>query len=239
MTTTHNPIYLVVSALFLMSCGLGGGDPAGQLHIDSQCTLTSCKAQEQKCVADRDSQCDSCWDSVSELVTWGGDVYDCSPMCDTSSCYRTCPENDSCVEYDFTATLPEQRDEALYQACMQAEARDQRCGLTSAAPLNCDAYARVERAEATQVYQCWAQTPCDKSPAPCNDLLATGVAQLYCSGFVGICGAAPTECASPDQLDTDLFNWQRDQVNSEILRCLELDCAAAQQCVIAFFVAMV
>ncbi len=213
MTITQKLTRLIAAVLLLISCGLiscgeGSDEATSELRIDQQCTLTGCKAQEQQCQATTTSQCNSCWDTVSDLISYGGDFYDCTSICDSSSCYRTCPENDSCQQYGFSARLPQQRDEALYQACLQGRGRDQRCGLE--ATWNCDAYARVERIEATRVYQCIAQTPCGKSPDHCNDLPKTGVGQRYCDGFQKLCGAAPDACVSPDQLDINLFNWQRD-----------------------------
>ena len=90
----------------------------------------------------------------------------------------------------------------------------------------------------TRVYQCIAQTPCGKSPDHCNDLPKTGVGQRYCDGFRQLCGVALDACTSPDKLETNLFNWQRDQVNTEILRYLEPGCDAAQKCVNAYFAAL-
>ena len=221
--------------LLAIRCGGSDEDARGQMLIQRQCTLTTCEARQRRCLATKENQCSSCWAAVSESVSYGGGFYDCASICDSSSCYRTCPSGDSCEQYEFTVQLPKGRDEALFEACEQAMARHVECGTSRAASANCDIFARVERADAVGIYQCLARTPCDQSIDHCNNLPPSGVAQSYCDGYSLICGAGPDVCANPALMDRDFFNWNRDQVNTELLRCLELDCEAAQECLGAYF----
>jgi len=84
------------------------------------------------------------------------------------------------------------------------------------------------------VYQCGARVPCGESREHCTNLPPSGVGRRYCDGLQR-CGIAPEGCASPDTLDTNLFNWQREAVNAEVLRCLDLSCTAVQKCLDAYF----
>ncbi|MBW2736127.1 MAG: hypothetical protein JRH20_27395 [Deltaproteobacteria bacterium] len=90
MTHTQQPIRFVATILLLMSCGEGSDEGSGT----SEEAGTSEFRIERRCAPS-----------------------ECFSICSSSKCQETCPDDDACEEYEFTVRLPQERDEAIYQAC--------------------------------------------------------------------------------------------------------------------------
>lgn len=202
-----------IGLVLLAGCVAGGAAPT-PMEVSRECVEEeTCDDRQAQCFEDRRRRCDACsceglhWDLVDECLR------SCNRIC-TTPCPSCGPDSPAhCTAHEFVARLPEPRNERVYASCRGAWDRMvSECGVSAPASDVCDTYARTERPEVADWYDCIAASPCGERsgcyPEPDPSLVAH------------VCDRDDVECA--DDFREGLASatpWLKDDVVAALLDC--------------------
>jgi hypothetical protein len=229
----------------LAACAGMEEEGTGAIRLRVVCLEDECEREERACEEDRDAQCHECDGLCTSIILEGGDS-DCWDTCNRI-CGRDCDPYDwcdpeRCVEAFYSFDLPAERDDELYEACVDALDADRACGW-SASDAWCDRPARVYRPEvARAAYACLRELPCAEIPGTCWDDVAPP------PGTIGdeLCDAMDLACGVDENCDDEVRrDWNeaepyyRPEVVEALRSCFdEGECLNLQRCADAWAVAV-
>ncbi|NOY92931.1 MAG: hypothetical protein GXP55_17240 [Deltaproteobacteria bacterium] len=186
------------------------------MTVARSCGQTECQAAVQRCESIRQETCYSCSDPS------------CVDACNAGSCGSCGAGGSSCAHWTFDFRLPTDRDEDLYAACHRYWAHAVDCGTTASGD-PCNVFARIERHEMVDSYDCYAAVPCDGDTSVCEVTPNDTLAQSLDDHSWDVCGEAT---------DADwrawvgrAVAWMRPDPIAALRTCLrETDCGSYLTC---------
>ena len=219
---------LVTITASLAGCSSEGDHERTAMSVEKTCLQTQCDAKMRR-DAEACSRCRSaCFDAM--------DYYDCDP---SSACKASCSDEPTsctdsdrttCVQQGFTAKLADEPSAGVEAACVRFIDHFEACGKEHLHGSDiCATWAKVQRPEAAQAYDCAVAAGCDGDTSACSPP-ATTFGQEVCDAIDATCGEPQFGPNARAALDA-LSGWFRDDVLAAGRRCAaETSCGDAVEC---------